>query len=168
MLNIRPATLNDQEAIRSIYNEAVLNTTSTFDTDERSVEKQLVWFMNHKKNHPVFIAEQEGDVVGWASLSPWSDRCAYDTTVEVSVYIHKDHRGKRIGSKLLQVITEEGKKVGNHTVLSRITSGNETSIHIHEKFGYNTVGVMKEVGYKFGKFLDVTIMQLVYSEDAAL
>ena len=168
MLNIRPATLNDQEAIRSIYNEAVLNTTATFDTDERTVEKQLVWFMNHKKNHPVFIAEQEGDVVGWASLSPWSDRCAYDTTVEVSVYIHKDHRGKRIGSKLLQVITAEGKNVGNHTVLSRITSGNETSIHIHEKFGYHTVGVMKEVGYKFGKFLDVTIMQLVYSEDADL
>jgi len=162
MLKIRPATDADQQRIMEIYNDAVLNTTATFDTEPRTIEKQMIWFRNHKKNHPVIVAEEDGKVIGWASLSPWSDRCAYDTTVEVSVYIDTDFRGKGIGSKLLEMVTLEGKKLSNHTVLSRITEGNEVSIHLHEKFGYRHVGVMKEVGYKFGRFLDVNMMQLVY------
>jgi len=162
MVSIREATKSDQQAILDIYNDAVVNTAATFDTELRSFDKQLAWFANHKKNHPVIVAEKENKVIGWASLSPWSDRCAYDTTVEVSVYVHKDFRSQGIGSKLLEWVTLEGKKVGNHTVLSRITQGNESSIHIHEKYGYRHVGVMKEVGFKFGKFLDVHMMQLVY------
>jgi L-amino acid N-acyltransferase len=122
----------------------------------------MEWFKKHKKNHPVFVAEEDGEIVGWSSLSPWSDRCAYDTTVEVSVYIHKDHRGKGLGKKLLEVVTLEGKKVNNHTVIARISEGNQASIHLHEKLGYRHVGVLKEVGFKFGKFLDVYMMQYVY------
>ena len=162
MLTIREAGQSDQQAILEIYNEAVQNTTATFDTEPRSYEKQLAWFASHKKNHPVVVAEKENKIAGWASLSPWSDRCAYETTVEVSVYVHPDFRSQGIGSKLLEWVTLEGKKAGNHTVISRITQGNESSIHIHEKFGYRHVGVMKEVGFKFGKFLDVHMMQLVY------
>src|SRR5436190_14318469 len=162
MLSIRPAKAIDQQRIMEIYNDAVLNTTATFDTETRTIDKQLAWFNSHKKNHPVFVAEKESNVIGWASLSPWSDRCAYDTTVEVSVYIDKNFREKGIGGKLLELVTIEGKKLGNHTVLSRITEGNEVSIHLHEKFGYKHVGVMKEVGFKFGRFLDVNMMQLVY------
>ena len=165
MLNIRPATVDDQQAIMEIYNEAIENTTATFDTDPRTMEKQMDWWAKHKKNHPVLVAEEKGKITGWASLSPWSDRCAYDTTVEVSVYIHKDFRGRGIGSKLLEIVTLEGGKAGNHTVLSRIAEGNASSIHIHEKFGYKHIGVMKEVGFKFGKFLDVYLMQLVYEPD---
>ena len=164
MLNIRPATVDDQQAIMDIYNEAVVNTAATFDTELRTMEKQMEWWEKHKKNHPVLVAEEQGKITGWASLSPWSDRCAYDTTVEVSVYIHKDFRGRGIGSKLLEIVTLEGGKVGNHTVLSRITEGNESSIHIHEKFGYRHIGVMKEVGFKFGKFLDVNMMQYIYEQ----
>jgi len=123
----------------------------------------LEWYNNHKENHPVFVAEENKTIVGWASLSPYSDRCAYDTTVEVSVYIHHDHRGKKIGSQLLEVTTLEGEKVKNHTVISRISSDNLSSIHIHEKIGYKHVGTLKEVGYKFGKLLDVTIMQYLFS-----
>ena len=162
MLQIRKSTRDDLKAILDIYNEAVLNTTATFDTTARTFEKQLEWYENHKANHPVFVAEENNVVVGWASLSPYSDRCAYDTTVEVSVYIHPDHRGKKIGSKLLEVITLEGLKVKNHTVISRITSDNLSSIHIHEKIGYRHVGTLKEVGVKFGKLLDVEIMQYLY------
>lgn len=162
MIAIRRATLDDNVAIMEIYNEAVLNTTATFDTEPRTPDKQLEWWKKHKKNHPILVAEEGGMIVGWASLSPWSDRCAYDTTVEVSIYIHKDFRGRGIGSRLLQLITIEGKGCGNHTVLSRITQGNESSIHIHEKLGYKNIGVMKEVGFKFGKFLDVHIMQVIY------
>ena len=162
MIHIRSATDSDQQAIMEIYNDAVLNTTATFDTDPRTIEKQMEWFRKHKKNHPVLVAENDNVIIGWASLSPWSDRCAYDTTVEISIYVHKDFRGQGIGSKLLEIITLEGKKENNHTVISRISQGNETSIHLHEKFGYHHVGVMKEVGFKFGKFLDVYIMQLIY------
>jgi L-amino acid N-acyltransferase len=162
MLHIRPATEADQQIIMDIYNESVLNNTATFDTEARSYEKQIEWFRNHKKNHPVLVGERDSKVIGWASLSPWSDRCAYDTTVEVSVYVHKDYRKQGIGSQLLKQITILGKELGNHTVISRITQGNEQSIHIHEKFGYTHVGVMKEVGFKFGKFLDVHMMQLIY------
>jgi len=163
MMNIRAASESDQQAIMEIYNDAVLNTTATFDTEPRSLQNQMEWFRKHKKNHPVFVAEENNKVVGWASLSPWSDRCAYDTTVEVSVYIHKDFRGKGVGSQLLEKVTEEGRKVNNHTVISRITQGNEVSIHLHEKLGYRHIGVMKEVGFKFGKFLDVNLMQLIYA-----
>jgi L-amino acid N-acyltransferase YncA len=162
MVHIRPASNHDQQFILEIYNDAVLNTTATFETEPRTLEKQMEWFAKHKKNHPVLVAEKENKVIGWASLSPWSDRCAYDTTVEVSVYIHKDFRGQGIGKKLLDIVTLEGKKVNNHTVISRITQGNEISIHIHEQFGYKHVGILKEVGFKFGQFLDVHIMQLVY------
>src|SRR6266404_1187680 len=104
MLTIRPATHADQQRIMEIYNDAVLNTTATFDTEPRTFEKQVTWFRNHKKNHPVYVAEEDGKVIGWASLSPWSDRCAYDTTVEVSVYIDSDFRGKGIGGKLLEKV----------------------------------------------------------------
>ncbi len=162
MINIRAATDSDQPAILEIYNDAVLNTTATFDTEPRSMENQKEWFRKHKKNHPVLVAVKNKTLVGWASLSPWSDRCAYDTTVEVSVYLHKNFRGQGIGSTLLEMVTLEGKKAENHTVISRITQGNEISIHLHEKLGYRHIGVLKEVGFKFGKFLDVHMMQLVY------
>jgi len=162
MITVRNADISDQQAILTIYNDAVEHTTATFDTDPRSYASQLEWFRKHKTNHPVLVAIKEKQVVGWASLSPWSDRCAYDTTVEVSVYVHKDFRGQGIGSMLLEMVTLEGKKVNNHTVLARITQGNDVSIHLHEKLGYRSVGVMKEVGFKFGKFLDVHMLQLIY------
>ena|SRR5436190_14796482 len=165
MIHIRSAIASDQQAIMEIYNDAVANTTATFDTEPRSLQKQVEWFNKHKKNHPVLVAEEDNKVIGWASLSPWSDRCAYDTTVEVSVYVDKNFRGKGIGSTLLEQVTLEGKKLNNHTVLSRISEGNEISIHLHEKLGYRHIGVMKEVGFKFGKFLDVNMMQLIYSRD---
>ncbi len=163
-MKIRAATNEDQQAILEIYNEAVQNTTATFDTEPRSLQNQVEWFRRHKKNHPVLVVEENDKVIGWSSMSPWSDRCAYDTTVEVSVYVHRDFRGRGIGSQLLEKITEEGRRANNHTVLSRISEGNDISIHLHEKLGYRHIGVMKEVGFKFGKFLDVTLMQLIYGQ----
>ena len=162
MLAIRPAEEKDQQTIMEIYNEAVENTTATFDTEKRSINNQLEWFRIHKHNHPVIVSEEDGIIKGWASLSPWNDRKAYDGTVEVSVYVHHDHRGKGIGKKLLEIITLEGKKVNNHTILSRISSGNEISIHLHEQLGYCHIGVMKEVGMKFGNYIDVNMMQYLF------
>ena len=162
MLSIRPALEKDQQAIMEIYNEAVENTTATFDTEKRSIVNQMEWFRKHKHNHPVIVGEENGMIKGWASLSPWSDRKAYDGTVEVSVYVHHDHRGKGIGKKLLEIITLEGKREKNHMIISRISAGNEISIHIHEQLGYRHIGVMKEAGIKFGRLIDVNMMQYIF------
>jgi phosphinothricin acetyltransferase len=101
-------------------------------------------------------------VVGWASLSRWSDRPAYDGTAEVSVYVDADHRGKKIGSALLEALVEAGRKGGFHNLVSRIVEGSGLSIHLHERQGFSRVGVLREAGRKFGKMLDVTIMQKIF------
>ncbi len=159
MLTIRPATTSDIPKITKIYNDAIQNTTATFDTEIKSEEQQLLWFNDHGKKYPVIVAEEDGLVVGWASLSKWSDRCAYQDTAEVSVYVDSEHRDKGIGKKLLEMLILEGKTAGLHNLVSRITEGNRNSIHIHEKFGFRHIGIMKEAGVKYGKMLDVYFMQ---------
>ncbi len=161
-MNIRKATLQDLTAITDIYNEAILNTTATFDTQPKTLKEQKQWFDNHQPRHPILIAEQNGQVVGWASLSKWSDRCAYTSTAEASIYVKREHRGNGIGKQLLGTLLQDGKKIGLHTVLARIAEGNDASIHLFKSNGFHTVGVMSEVGRKFGKLLDVYLMQKMY------
>lgn len=162
MLTIRRATSGDLNAINEIYNEAVLQTVATFDTEPKTFEEQKIWFANHDHRHPILVAEQDGIVVGWAALSKWSERCAYSDTAEVSLYVKKEHRGKGIGRKLLEAIIQEGQKAGLHTVIARIAEGNEASISLLKSMGFEDVGVMKEVGRKFDKLLDVYLMQKIY------
>jgi L-amino acid N-acyltransferase YncA len=163
MLNIRPATENDIEVITEIYNDAILNTTATFDTELKSNEERLQWLRNHTEMNPVIVATMHDDVIGWASLSKWSERSAYDTTAEVSVYVHKNFRDQGIGRRLLEVVTIEGGNAGLHTIISRITEGNEKSLHLHDILGYERIGILKEVGKKFGKYLDVHLLQKVFN-----
>lgn len=162
MLAIIRASTDHIEAITDIYNEAVLTTTATFDTEPISLDEQRIWFAEHDDKFPIFVALKYGKVVGWASLSKWSGRCAYSDTAEISVYIKDGYRGKGIGSKLVSRVLEEGKKAGVHTVLARIADGSGASLKIHEKAGFEYVGVMKEVGKKFGKLFDVHLLQLVF------
>jgi L-amino acid N-acyltransferase len=159
MVKIRPATVEDVPRITEIYNEAILNTTATFDTEPKPVEEMMRWLVAHNSMHPVLVVESGGIVIGYASLSRWSDRCAYDGTAEVSLYIDSAFRGQGIGKKLLEVLTLEGEKAGLHNLISRISEGNFSSIHIHEILGYEHIGIMKEAGKKFGKFMDVHLMQ---------
>ena len=159
MLSIRPATENDIARITDIYNDAIINTTATFDTETKSVEERMQWFLNHDEKHPVIVAEINSQVVGFASLSKWSDRCAYDGTAEVSVYIDRNHRGKGVGKRMVEVIALEGERAGLTNLISRITEGNLSSIHIHEQLGFEHIGVMKKAGKKFDRFLDVHLMQ---------
>jgi phosphinothricin acetyltransferase len=162
MLTIRKATLEDLVAITEIYNEAILQTVASFDIEPKTMEEQKIWFADHGPKQPILVAEQDGHVAGWASLSKWSDRCAYSDTAEVSLYVKKEHREKGIGRKLLQAIIEEGEKSGLHTVIARISEGNEPSLNIFKSERFKHVGVMKEVGRKFGKRLDVHVMQRIY------
>lgn len=164
MITIRPATEADVHAITEIYNDAVLTTTATFDLEERSEEDRLKWFRDHDDRHPVIVAVVNDKVVGWASLSRWSEKKAYDCTAEVSLYVHCDHRKQGIGKRLLEVLTLEGEKAGLHSIIARITQGNEMSFYLHERLGFEQTGVLKEIGNKFGKYLDVHILQKVYRE----
>jgi len=109
----------------------------------------------------VLVAAARSTVYGWASLSRWSDRPAYDSSVEVSVYVAKEHRGKGIGRKLLAALVEEGRAHGHHALLGRISADNTVSIRLHEALGFSVVGLLKEVGFKFGRWLDVSIMELL-------
>ena len=108
------------------------------------------------------VAEQDGIVTGWASLSDWSDRCAYANTTEISLYVKEEHRSKGTGRRLLETIILEGEKVGLHSVVARIVAGNDVSVHLHESFGFEHIGIMREVGWKFGRLLDVVLMQKIY------
>lgn len=161
-LRIRKAQETDLPAITDIYNDAIRHGTATFDTEEKTHENRRLWLAQHSQKYPVVVALINETVVGWASLSRWSERAAYDDTAEISVYIHRDFRGRGIGRQLMQQVLEQGRQGGLHTVISRITQGNEISIYLHTQMGFETVGVLKQVGKKFGQLLDVTLMQKMY------
>lgn len=162
ILSIRDAEIDDLNDITEIYNMTILKTSATFDTQIKSIREQKIWFDNHGIKNPILIAEVNNIIVGWASLSKWSDRCAYSDTAEISLYVKEEFQGKGIGSKLMEKIIERGKILGLHVVIARITEGNENSIHLHESFGFEPIGIMKEIGKKFGKLLDVHLMQKIY------
>lgn len=160
-MTIRRCEKKDLEEILDIYNDAVRNTTISFDIKERAMEAQVRWFEEHGEHYPIYILEENSEVLAWLSLSRWSGRCAYKNTVELSVYVKKGHRGKGIGKKICDYSLEEAKKLEIHTIISLITEENEISINLHKKYGFETVGVLKEVGKKFDQLLNVIIMQKI-------
>jgi phosphinothricin acetyltransferase len=159
---IRKAVYADVPAITGIYNEAILTTTATFDMEPKTTTAQRKWFKAHGPKNPILAAVIEDKVIGWASLSAYSDRCAYADTAELSLYVKESFRNQGIGKELMHAILDEGKKAGLHTVISRIAGGNDVSINLHHQFGFEDIGVMKEVGNKFGQLLDVYLLQKMY------
>ena len=159
VVTIRRATPEDVGAITDIYNEAILTTTATFDIEPKSVADRAQWLLSHDERHPVLVATVEGQVVGWASLSPWSERRAYDDAAETTFYVRSVHRGRGIGRRLKEAIIEEARQSGFHSLIARIAEGSCESLHLNESVGFVHVGTLKEVGRKFGRLLDVHIMQ---------
>ena len=164
MVKIRKAKIDDLDGITSIYNEAIKNTVATFDTEIKTFDEQKIWFEEHGEKNPIIVAEENDEIIGWAALSKWSNRCAYSDTAELSVYVKYEHQGKGIGKKLMQEIVKMGKTAGLHLLVARITDANDVSINIHKSVGFTEIGVMKECGYKFGKLLDVVLMQKLYKD----
>jgi phosphinothricin acetyltransferase len=158
---IRGAELSDIGAITEIYNEAIRTTTATFDTEPKSEADRQRWFESRDSQHPILVAEVDGVVTGWASISSWKDRPAYNDTAETSFYVKEEHRGKGIGRKLKQTVIEEARRQGFHTLIAQAAEGSDASLHLNESFGFEHVGTLREVGFKFGKRLDVHIMQLM-------
>jgi len=158
---LRPATVADAAATAAIYNQEVTTSTVTFDLVTRSVEEQAEWLSARSGALEVVVAEIDGEVAGFASLSPYRDRPAYRTTVEDSIYVHPDHRGEGVGRALLGEIVEVARRRGFHSVIGRIVGGHTASIRLHASLGFEQVGVEREVGRKFGRWLDVVVMQLL-------
>lgn len=158
-MRIRPATNDDAEAIRTIYNTEVLNTTVTFDLVARSPEDQAEWMATHAGVYPVIVADDDGEVVGFASLSAYRPRPAYATTAEDSVYVSASHRGQGVGKLLLAELVVLGGSLGFHAIIARIVGDHTASIALHRSCGFEIIGVEHEVGRKFGRWLDVALMQ---------
>lgn len=158
---IRSATTVDLPAITAIYNHAVVFGVATFDTEPKSMHDREQWFNEHGERYPILVMLEQNEVIGWASLTKWSNKKAYDLSAEISIYFTPEHQGKGCGNQLLKAILEAGKTAGLHTIIARITAGNEVSIHLHKKYGFESVGTLKEVGNKFNRFIDVHLMQLM-------
>jgi L-amino acid N-acyltransferase len=159
-MEYRLATEDDSEAIRAIYNKEVLGSTVTFDLVPRTSEEQLVWMDEHSGAWPAVVAvDHSGVVSGFGSLSPYRPRPAYRTTVEDSVYVDESVRGQGVGKGLLLELVRLASVHGFHTLIGRIVGGHEASIGLHEACGFEVIGVEREVGRKFGRWLDVVLMQ---------
>jgi len=156
----RLATLDDADAIRVIYNREVVGSTVTFDMVPRSLEEQIVWLDEHSGAHPAIVAVDDDErVCGFASLSPYRSRPAYRTTVEDSVYVDPSVQGRGVGRLLLSELLTLAEAHGFHAVMARIVGGHEASIGLHAACGFELVGVERQVGRKFGRWLDVALMQ---------
>ena len=156
---IRLAERRDAAVIRDIYNVEVAASTVTFDMVPRTLDEQVAWVDQHSGGHPAIVAEVDGEVVGFGSLSPYKDRPAYSTTVEDSVYVDRAHRAEGVGRALLEELIRLGRDHGFHSVIARIVGGHEASIAMHAACGFEHVGVEREVGRKFNHWLDVVEMQ---------
>ena len=156
---MRLARPTDAEATRAIYNAEVTTTTVTFDLVPRSLEEQLAWLESHAGAHPAVVAADGAEVVGFGSLSPYRSRPAYATTVEDSVYVRADRRGEGFGGAILSELVALATIGGFHSVIARIVGGHQASIALHRSCAFDTVGVEREVGRKFGRWLDVVVMQ---------
>jgi phosphinothricin acetyltransferase len=159
VVETRPVEHRDAEAIRAIYNLEVAESTVTFDLVPRSTAEQLAWIDEHSGGHPAIVAEIDGRVIGFAALSPYRPRPAYATTVEDSVYVHREHRGGGVGHLLLDDLVSRAENHGFHAVIGRIVGGHEASIALHRSCGFTEIGREREVGRKFGRWLDVVLMQ---------
>jgi phosphinothricin acetyltransferase len=164
---IRDAVSADLPAIRDIFNDAVLNTTAIWMDGVVDLANREAWFAARaQQGYPILVAVDEADaVVGYASYGDWRPFDGFCNTVEHSVYVRSDQRGKGVGPLLMQALMERCKAGGKHVMVAAIESGNAASIRLHERLGFITTGQMPQVGRKFGRWLDLTFMQLILTPE---
>lgn len=160
-VKLRATVEDDLPSILEIYNDAVLNLTATFDVEPKSLEERRKWFQRHGGNFPLISAVIGGNVVGYCSISPFSQKRGYSPTVELSVYVQKDSRRKGIGILLMNEVISRAKELGYHAIISIIAGNNEPSVELHKKLGFEPVGHLRQVGYKFSKWQDVDYYELL-------
>ncbi len=152
--------MDDVAAINDIYNHYVPTSTCTYDESPSSIEARIAWFTERGPRHPVTAAELDGQVVGWGSLSPFRARSAYRFCCENSVYVHHALHGRGIGGALLADLIERARAMGYRVIIAGADAAQGPSIALHAKFGFVEVGRFRDVGFKFGRWLDVVFMEL--------
>ncbi|MBL0012359.1 MAG: N-acetyltransferase [Flavobacterium sp.] len=159
---IRTANITDLPQILEIVNHAILHTTSNYLYEAQTLNDQAKWFEDKKsKGFPIFVADQNGIAIGFGTYGTFREKIGYQFTVEHSVYVAPDQIEKGIGRMLMLALIESAKEEGYHTMIGGIDAENTGSIEFHKKFGFEETGVIKEVGFKFGKWLDLQFMQLL-------
>ncbi len=160
-VTIRNATEADLPAISGIYNHYVLHSTCTYQLAPESLADRQGWFAKHDAARPAIVAEQNGEVVGWGALSPLHGREAYRFTAESSVYVRHDKHRRGIGRAILEELIRLARRSGHHAIIASISADQEASVALHAKCGFIEVARLREVGYKFGHWLDVVYMELM-------
>lgn len=160
-MHIRPATTADLPGILEIYNDAVLHTTATYDYEPRTLEHRAAWFVEHQReDYAVFVAvDAAGRVAGWSALNRYHDRMGYRFTAENSVYVAAARRGQGIGRRLMPPLLEAAQRRGLRAIIAGIDATNEPSLRLHAAFGFEKVGHFRQVGFKFGRWLDVAYLE---------
>ncbi len=158
---IRDATEADLSAIMGIYNDAVANTTAIWNETQVDLANREEWFrMRVARGFPVLVAQVGKEIAGYASYGDWRAFEGFRHTAEHSVYIHPDYRGAGLGRKLMQALVENASLRGIHVMIACVEAGNTASIRLHEGLGFRNVGTFSEVGTKFGRWLDLTCLEL--------
>ena len=164
--------MEDLEGIFRIYDYEVLNSTATYDTVPKTIEERVAWFHMSNHKYPILVAEgtlenddsicssQKTEIIGWARLYEWSPRLAYSRTAECAVYVDFRARGLGIGRQLLQELIRQAPEIGVRVIVGKMSNDNEVSVKLHSSLGFKTIGIMEKVGEKFGRLLDVRLMDL--------
>lgn len=165
-ISIRPAHVEDLRAILDIYNEAVLNTTASYDYEPHTLEQRTRWFEQHQQQDlPVLVAVNEaGAIIGWGSLSKYREKIGYRYTVEHSVYVARDQRRLGAGRLIVMALVDAARQLGKHVIIGGIDADNQASLKLHQSLGFEQVAHLKQVGYKFDRWLDVIFVQRILTD----
>lgn len=158
----RNATQADLPAILEIYNDVILNTTAVYSEQPHTLQMRTDWYNDRVKNNfPVYVTEDKGKITGFSSFGPFRVWPCYRYTVEVSVYVEKNSRGQGISKILLSALIDRAMEMNLHAIIAGISADNEISIQLHSSFGFMEVAHFKQVGYKFGRWLDLKFFELL-------
>lgn len=160
-MNIRPIQLEDAAQIAEIYDYYIQNTHTTFETEPLNAQEIQERISQIVKNFPYLVAEEEGEILGYAYASRFKLRQAYEHTVEVSIYVKNDAKQKGVGTKLYMELFDLLEETNIHTMIAGISLPNDASIKFHERLGFSKVAHFKEIGYKLGRWIDVGYWQLI-------
>lgn len=160
-LVIRPAAAGDAAAIARIYNEGILDRLATLETELRSADERRQWLAGKSERHPVFVAEQDGEVVGWASLNVFNARRCYDHVADFSIYVARERRGGGLGRTLLAHLIDAARGLGFHKLVLAAFPFNPAGLALYERAGFRTVGIYREQGRLDGQWVDIIVMEKI-------
>ena len=162
MIAIRTATVEDIPTLLEIYNDIIINTTAVYQYEIHTLQMRQEWFTTKQQQGlPVFVAEENGSIAGFSTFGPFRNWQAYKYSVENSIYVAADQRGRGISKLLMQPLIDAATQMDMHTIIAGIDATNEISLRLHKNFGFEEVAHFKQVGYKFNRWLDLKFLQLI-------